>query len=122
VIDNLSLESTSGLDRGDRGASGAGKTTLVSLLLRFHDPAYGRITLDGRDIVTMANEDVRRMIAVVDQAGWLFDARSGRTSPTATRAPTSPRSGGPPLPRALTGSSPRSRKAMTRSLVTTRRT
>jgi len=54
------------------GPSGAGKTTVVNLLLRFLDPEAGRITLDGRDLRDYRQEDVRRTIAVAGQDAHLF--------------------------------------------------
>jgi thiol reductant ABC exporter CydC subunit len=54
------------------GPSGAGKTTAVSLLLRFLDPADGSVTLDGRDLRAYRQEDVRRAIAVAGQDSYLF--------------------------------------------------
>jgi ATP-binding cassette subfamily B protein/subfamily B ATP-binding cassette protein MsbA len=56
------------------GASGVGKTTLASLLLRFHDPAAGRITLDGHDLRAITLESLRRNIALVPQDPILFGA------------------------------------------------
>src|SRR5690349_13742151 len=56
------------------GASGAGKTTLTKLLLRFYDPDTGRITLDGIDLRHMALSDLRRNLAVVLQETLVFDA------------------------------------------------
>ena len=55
------------------GASGAGKTTLTKLLLRFYDPDRGRITLDGVDLRAMALHDLRRHLAVVLQETLVFD-------------------------------------------------
>jgi ABC-type multidrug transport system fused ATPase/permease subunit len=49
------------------GASGAGKSTVARLLLRFHDPAAGRVLLDGHDVRDLRLEDVRRSVAVVLQ-------------------------------------------------------
>ena len=72
------------------GPSGAGKTTVLQLLLRFHDPDGGRITLDGTDLREAAPEAVRRRIALVAQEPVIFGAdvwdniRYGR--PTATDA------------------------------------
>jgi ABC-type multidrug transport system fused ATPase/permease subunit len=55
------------------GASGAGKTTLTKLLLRFYDPDHGRITLDGVDLREMSLHDLRRNLAVVLQETLVFD-------------------------------------------------
>jgi ATP-binding cassette subfamily B protein/subfamily B ATP-binding cassette protein MsbA len=55
------------------GASGAGKTTLTKLLLRFYDPEQGRITLDGHDIRELSLSDLRRNIAAVLQETLVFD-------------------------------------------------
>jgi len=54
------------------GASGAGKTTLVNVLLRFWDNWQGTIELDGQDIRAYDSEDVRRQIAVAAQSAYLF--------------------------------------------------
>lgn len=54
------------------GASGAGKTTVVNLLLRFLDPERGRVTLAERDLRDYRQEDVRRLIAVAGQDSHLF--------------------------------------------------
>jgi ATP-binding cassette subfamily C protein CydC len=55
------------------GPSGAGKTTVVNLLLRFLDPVRGRVIIDGRDIRDYAQEDVRRVFALAGQNAHLFD-------------------------------------------------
>jgi ABC-type multidrug transport system fused ATPase/permease subunit len=54
------------------GESGAGKTTVTNLLLRFLDPEAGRVTLGGRDLREYRQEDVRRAIAVAGQDSHLF--------------------------------------------------
>jgi ATP-binding cassette subfamily B protein len=54
------------------GHTGAGKTTLVNLIMRFYDLDAGRITLDGVDIATMRRADVREEIGMVLQDTWLF--------------------------------------------------
>jgi thiol reductant ABC exporter CydC subunit len=56
------------------GPSGAGKTTVVNLLLRFLDPEHGRVTLGGRDLRDYRQDDVRSMIAVAGQDSHLFSA------------------------------------------------
>jgi ATP-binding cassette, subfamily B, bacterial len=54
------------------GVTGAGKTTLVKLLLRLHEPQSGRITLDGIDIAELRTADLRRAIGFVSQEVFLF--------------------------------------------------
>ncbi|MFF5982696.1 ATP-binding cassette domain-containing protein [Streptomyces olindensis] len=56
------------------GASGAGKTTVAKLLMRFHHPDRGRVLLDGVDVRTLALPDLRRAIGYVTQEPFLFDA------------------------------------------------
>jgi ATP-binding cassette, subfamily B, bacterial len=55
------------------GASGAGKTTLTKLLLRFYDPDAGQVTLDGHDIRALRLADLRRNVAAVLQETLVFD-------------------------------------------------
>ncbi len=55
------------------GASGAGKSTAASLLLRFYDPTAGRILLNGRDLRDHTLESLRRHVALVSQESFLFD-------------------------------------------------
>jgi ATP-binding cassette subfamily B protein len=54
------------------GHTGAGKTTIISLLLRFYDPERGRITVDGEDIRQMSTHDLRGLIGFVQQDLFLF--------------------------------------------------
>jgi ATP-binding cassette, subfamily B, bacterial len=54
------------------GPSGAGKTTILQLLMRFYDPQSGRITLDGVDLASMARRDFRAAIAMVPQDPVIF--------------------------------------------------
>ena len=56
------------------GPSGAGKTTVANLLVRFLDPEHGRVTLAGRDLRDYRQEDVRAVIAVAGQDAHLFSA------------------------------------------------
>lgn len=54
------------------GHTGAGKSTVLSLLLRFHAPTRGRILLDGVDLATVSSEDLRRRLGLVPQDLFLF--------------------------------------------------
>ena len=56
------------------GESGAGKTTVVNLLFRFLDPESGRVTVGGRDVRTMRQEDLRRMFALAGQEAHVFNS------------------------------------------------
>jgi len=67
VIDNLSLDIKAGEKVGLVGRSGAGKTTLMNLLLRFYDLEAGRITIDGQDISEVSQDSLRALIGVVTQ-------------------------------------------------------
>jgi ATP-binding cassette, subfamily B, bacterial MsbA len=55
------------------GASGVGKSTVADLLMRFYDPLTGSITLDGRDVRTLRQDDYRRLFGVVSQEALLFN-------------------------------------------------
>jgi len=72
VLQNVSFEVDSGTRVGIAGATGAGKTTLVSLLTRFYDPTSGRITLDGVDLRDYKIADLRKQFAIVLQEPVLF--------------------------------------------------
>jgi ATP-binding cassette subfamily B multidrug efflux pump len=72
LIENLSLTVEPGQTVAIVGPTGAGKTTLVNLLMRFYDVTGGRITLDGVDIATMPREQLREQIGMVLQDTWLF--------------------------------------------------
>jgi ATP-binding cassette subfamily C protein CydD len=72
ALRGLSFELAPGETVALIGRSGAGKTTVVSLLLRFFDPASGRITLDGRDLHEYPLATLRAMLAVVSQETYLF--------------------------------------------------
>jgi ATP-binding cassette, subfamily B, bacterial len=72
VLQDVSFEIRSGETVAFVGPSGAGKTTLASLLPRFYDVQSGRILIDGIDIRTMTLESVRREIGIVQQDVFLF--------------------------------------------------
>jgi len=67
VIDGLTLDIAAGQKVGLVGRSGAGKTTLMNLLLRFYDLEGGKITIDGQDISSVTQDSLRGMIGVVTQ-------------------------------------------------------
>jgi ATP-binding cassette, subfamily B, multidrug efflux pump len=72
LIDNLSLVAEPGQTIAIVGPTGAGKTTLVNLIMRFYELDSGRIALDGVDITTMRRADLRSQIGMVLQDTWLF--------------------------------------------------
>ena len=72
LIEDLSLVAAPGQSVAIVGPTGAGKTTLVNLVMRFYELDAGRITLDGVDIATMARDDLRGKIGMVLQDTWLF--------------------------------------------------
>ncbi|MET9292097.1 ABC transporter ATP-binding protein [Streptomyces sp. NPDC003077] len=72
LIEDLSLAVRPGQTVAIVGPTGAGKTTLVNLLMRFYEVTGGRITLDGVDIAAMSREELRANIGMVLQDTWLF--------------------------------------------------
>jgi ATP-binding cassette, subfamily B, multidrug efflux pump len=68
----LSLKVEPGQTVAIVGPTGAGKTTLVNLLMRFYEVDSGRITLDGVDIASMTREELRSNAGMVLQDAWLF--------------------------------------------------
>ena len=73
LIDDLSLVARPGQTVAIVGPTGAGKTTLVNLIMRFYDVDGGRITIDGVDISTMRRGDLRGRTGMVLQDTWLFE-------------------------------------------------
>jgi len=73
VIEDLSLVAEPGSTIAIVGPTGAGKTTLVNLLMRFYEVDSGRILVDGVDITTVSRESLRSRIGMVLQDTWLFD-------------------------------------------------
>jgi ATP-binding cassette, subfamily C, bacterial CydC len=74
VLERVNLRLEPGRRIALVGPSGAGKTTVVNLLVRFLDPEAGRVTLDGRDLRAYRQEDVRCAIAVAGQDSHIFSA------------------------------------------------
>ncbi|MGW5669101.1 ABC transporter ATP-binding protein [Micromonospora sp. NPDC003776] len=72
LIDDLSLVAEPGHTVAIVGPTGAGKTTLVNLIMRFYELDAGRITLDGVDISSMPRDELRSRIGMVLQDTWLF--------------------------------------------------
>ena len=72
LIEHLNLHVSPGQRVAIVGPTGAGKTTIVNLLMRFYDVSGGCITLDGQDISRLSREEVRRNFGMVLQDTWLF--------------------------------------------------
>lgn len=72
AVEGFSLKLEPGEKVALVGPSGAGKTTVVNLLLRFLDPESGRVTIGGRDLRRYSQDDVRALIAVAGQDSHLF--------------------------------------------------
>lgn len=72
-VEHLSIEIKSGEKLGIVGASGAGKSSLVSLLLRLYTLEKGRILIDGQDIAGVSQESLRRQIGMVTQETAMFN-------------------------------------------------
>lgn len=100
VVQAIDLEIPRGRRVAFVGPSGAGKTTLMDLLLRFYDPSEGRVTMDGRAIRNVTLASLRERIAVVSQEVLLFNAsvrdnlRYGRPDATEARMTAAARDAG----------------------------
>jgi ATP-binding cassette subfamily B protein len=90
VVRDIDLEVRPGQCVAILGATGAGKSVLMSLIPRFFDPTAGRVLLDGQDVRTLDLDDVRRNIGLVFQESFLFShtvaANIAFGHPDATRA------------------------------------
>ncbi len=72
VLNDISLDIPAGATVGLVGSTGSGKTTLVRLLLRFHDPINGSVKLDGHEVSTLTLSSLRGAIGLVSQNTTLF--------------------------------------------------
>ncbi|MBO7131796.1 ABC transporter ATP-binding protein [Candidatus Saccharibacteria bacterium] len=72
IIHNFSVKIEPGMKVAIVGPTGAGKTTLINLLMRFYDPSSGYITIDGVPTREMKRSDVRKLFGMVLQDTWLF--------------------------------------------------
>ena len=72
LIQNLNLRVSPGQKIAIVGPTGAGKTTIVNLLMRFYDPDSGKIFLDGQDTKTLSRDQLREQFGMVLQDTWLF--------------------------------------------------
>lgn len=77
VLSHINLSIAAGETVAFVGPSGAGKTTLCSLIPRFYDVGVGQITIDGMDIRTMSRASLRRQIGIVQQDVFLFSGTIG---------------------------------------------
>lgn len=75
LIENLNLNIKAGQQIAIVGETGAGKTTLINLLMRFYDVTGGAIKLDGVDIRQLTRENLRRQYGLVLQETWLFSGK-----------------------------------------------
>src|SRR5207249_797114 len=74
VLNQVSFDAQPGMRVGIQGATGSGKTTLISLLMRFYDVTSGEIFLDGRDVRDYRLADLRNQYAMVLQEPVLFSS------------------------------------------------
>ena len=72
AINNINLQIEPGKSYALVGASGAGKSTILSLILRLYDPTSGTIRIDGRDLRTLTQKSLREQIGLVTQDTFLF--------------------------------------------------
>jgi ATP-binding cassette subfamily B protein len=94
VLRNLSLHAGRGALIAIVGHTGAGKTTIINLLMRFYDPQSGSITIDGININGVSRRSLRLAFAMVLQESWLFDGTVYENIAYGYRRPGGEESGG----------------------------
>lgn len=72
VLNNVSVKADRGQTVAIVGPTGAGKTTIINLLMRFYDPQSGRFNIDGQPAVSLKRADLRKAFTMVLQDTWLF--------------------------------------------------
>lgn len=88
LFHDVSLTAEAGMVMAIVGPSGAGKTTLINLLMRFYDIDEGTISLDGTDICDFTRADLRRAFGMVLQDSWIFDGTVAENIGYGTDDPT----------------------------------
>ena len=73
IITNFSFTAKPGSVTAIVGPTGAGKTTIVNLLMRYYDPQKGRIFIDGKDVTKIRRNSMRKAFTMVLQETWLFN-------------------------------------------------
>ena len=121
LIEDLNLVADEGHTIAIVGPTGAGKTTLVNLLMRFYEIDGGRITVDGVDVKEMTRDDLRRTFGMVLQDAWLFQGTIRENIAYGRLDATEEEIIGPPRLPTSTTSCGRCPGATTRSSTTTRR-
>ena len=90
VLHNINLEIPPGESLAVVGPTGAGKSTIAKLIVRFYDPQSGRVRIDGQDVREVSLESLRRQLGVVPQEPFLFNGSIGEnvafSRPDATEA------------------------------------
>jgi ATP-binding cassette subfamily B protein len=72
IVEGLNIDALAGKMVAIVGPTGAGKTTIINLLMRFYDPNGGSISIDGKEIRSVTRESLRQSFAMVLQDTWLF--------------------------------------------------
>ena len=80
LITGLNLVAEPGQTVAIVGPTGAGKTTLVNLMMRFYELDAGRIMIDGVDVTSMARHELRSRMGMMLQDTWLFDDEGAHVS------------------------------------------